>query len=144
MKKKRYKYAGSYVSPWMILGATIILLAVVITMAFNNYNREKDYMADILLEKGAALIKAFEAGARTGMMSMGWGGNQIQQMLEAIARQPDILYLVITDSNGNILAHNDSEKIGKPFSTISGEEIPIPEQSSKWRLTTTKTGIPAF
>jgi len=43
-------------------------------LAVRNIHREKRYMAEILGEKGAALIKSFELGARTGMMNMMWGG----------------------------------------------------------------------
>jgi len=42
-------------------------------------------MSRILKEKGAALIKGVEAGARTGMMGMMWGGQQVQTLLEETA-----------------------------------------------------------
>jgi hypothetical protein len=32
-----------------------------------NYKRERQYMAKLLSEKGASLIRAFKAGAQTGM-----------------------------------------------------------------------------
>lgn len=48
----------------------MILLIVVIVLAVQNTNREQRYMTKILREKGAALIRAVEAGARTGMMGM--------------------------------------------------------------------------
>ena len=51
----------------LVLGAAGILAAVVTVMAVIDLGREKQYMTQLLLEKGAALIKAFEAGARTGM-----------------------------------------------------------------------------
>ena len=68
-------------SPWIIVGSTLILLIIVVVLAVQNYNREKDYMSRILKEKGAALIKGVEAGARTGMMGMMWGGQQVQTLL---------------------------------------------------------------
>ena len=71
-------------------------------------------MSQILSEKGAALIKAFEAGARTGMMGMMWGGDQVQNLLEETARQPDILYLMVTDREGLILAHNINPRMAHP------------------------------
>ncbi len=43
-------------------------MIIVLSLAMMNYNREKAYMVKILNEKGASLIRAFEAGARTGMM----------------------------------------------------------------------------
>jgi two-component system sensor histidine kinase HydH len=48
--------------------------------------------------KGAALIRSFEAGTRTGM-GMRWGGLQVQKLLMETAQQPDITYLLITDLN---------------------------------------------
>ncbi len=75
----------------------VILLITVVVLAVQNYNREKQYMSRILSEKGAALIKAVEAGARTGMMEMMWGGQQIQTLIEETALLPDVFYITITN-----------------------------------------------
>ncbi|MDZ7831884.1 MAG: ATP-binding protein [Desulfobacterales bacterium] len=144
MPQIKRKHIGLSLPPWMIIGTTVILLVIVVVMAVSNYNREKGYMADILLEKGAALIKAFEAGTRTGMMSMSWGGGQVQQLLEEIARQPDILYLAVTDAKGRILAHNDAARIEKSFSMAFEKAASRPARSAQWRLTTAPDGTPAF
>ena len=64
------KPPGMQTSPWVIMSAAAILLVIVVILAVQNINREKRYMSQILREKGAALIKAFEAGANTGMMGM--------------------------------------------------------------------------
>ena len=61
--------SGMQTSPWIILGSTVILFVVVIVMAVQNANREKRYMSEVLSAKGDALIRAVEAGARTGMMA---------------------------------------------------------------------------
>jgi two-component system, NtrC family, sensor histidine kinase HydH len=106
---------GMQTSPWIILGSTVILLIVVIVLAVQNTNREKRYMSKILREKGAALIRAVEAGARTGMMGMMWRGKQIQRLLEETAKLPDVVYMAVVDPQGRIVAHSDPSKIGKPF-----------------------------
>jgi two-component system, NtrC family, sensor histidine kinase HydH len=106
---------GMQTSPWIILGSTVILLIVVIVLAVQNTNREKRYMSKILREKGAALIRAVEAGARTGMMGMMWRGKQIQRLLEETAKLPDVVYMAVVDPQGLIVAHSDPSKIGKPF-----------------------------
>ena len=77
LKSIRRKPGKIHTSPWMIVGAVIILLIIVVVLAVQNINREKRYMSQILSEKGAALIRAVEAGARTGMMGMMWGGEQV-------------------------------------------------------------------
>ncbi|MFP3999262.1 MAG: ATP-binding protein [Desulfobacterales bacterium] len=138
------KHISSYVSPWVIIATAAILLVVLITMALNNYNREKRYMAQILLEKGSALIRAFEAGTRTGMMAMGWGERQVQYLIEELADQADVLYIAVTDTQGRILAHSDPEKIGEKFENEFEMDNPAGGQESKWRLTNTNSGIPAF
>jgi two-component system sensor histidine kinase HydH len=131
-------------SPWIIIGAAAILLVIVIVLALANINREKRYMSSILVEKGAALIKAFEAGARTGMMGMRWGGHQVQRLLEETASQPDILYLMVTDADGKILAHSEPSRIGRRL------QVPLPPMASgtqnreQWRLTTLAGGKQAF
>ena len=93
-----------HTSPWIIIGSVSILLIVVVVLAYQNYSREKKYMSRILSEKGAAIIKAVEAGARTGMMGMMWGGQQVQTLLEETARLPDVFYISVVNSNGLVLA----------------------------------------
>ncbi|MFP3980098.1 MAG: ATP-binding protein [Desulfobacterales bacterium] len=133
-----------YVSPWMIVGAAAILLAVLVAMAVNNYNREKRYMAQILLEKGSALIKSFEAGTRTGMRAMGWGERQVQQLIEEMADQADVLYITVTDTTGQILAHSDPDRIGGRLENEIKADQADPAGEEKWRLTKTQSGTPAF
>ncbi|MEA1945986.1 MAG: ATP-binding protein [Thermodesulfobacteriota bacterium] len=99
-------------SPWIIVGSVLILLITVVVLAVQNYNREKQYMSRILSEKGAALIKAVEAGARTGIMGMMWGGRQIQTLIEETARLQDVLYMTVINKEGVVLASNDRGLIG--------------------------------
>ena len=106
---------GTQTSLWFILGLTVILLIVVMVLAFQNTNREWRYMSELMSAKGAALIRAVEAGARTGMMGMMWGGQQIQQLLEETARLPDVLYMAVIDENGKAVAYSNPIKINKPF-----------------------------
>ncbi|MFH1156696.1 MAG: ATP-binding protein [Pseudomonadota bacterium] len=108
-------HTGMRTSPWIILGSTAILVIVVMALAFRNTNREERYVVELLTEKGAALIRAVEAGARTGMIGMMWGGKQIQRLLEETGRLPDVLYMAVIDQNGLVLAHSDPSRIGTPF-----------------------------
>ena len=99
-------------SPWIIVGSVLILLITIVVLAVQNYNREKQYMSRILSEKGAALIKAVEAGARTGIMGMMWGGQQIQMLIEETALLQDVLYITVINKEGVVLASNDRGLIG--------------------------------
>ncbi|MFH1102833.1 MAG: ATP-binding protein [Pseudomonadota bacterium] len=101
------------VPPWIFIGAVAVLFPIFAFVTFQNINREKESISRLLLEKGAALIRSFEAGTRTGMMGMNWDGLGLQRLLTETARQPDILYLLVTDTSGNILAHNNPIYIGR-------------------------------
>ena len=104
--------------PWILLGSAVILSLIFVYWTLENINKQKENMSLLLLEKGAALIRSFEAGARTGMMGMmegEGGGFRLQTLLTQTAQQPDIVYLIVTDKNGTILADNDPTKIGGSY-----------------------------
>ncbi len=136
--------AGMKTSPWIILGSTVILLIVVIVLAVQNTNREKRYMSKILREKGAALIRAVEAGARTGIMGMMWGGAQIQRLLEETARLPDVLYMAVIDPQGNAVAHSDPLKVDQLFRPQNKIIHLGPDLEENWALVPMDAGGKAF
>ncbi|MGD9187786.1 MAG: ATP-binding protein [Desulfobacteraceae bacterium] len=131
-------------SPWIILGSTAILLVVVIVLSVQNTSREKRYMTKILSAKGAALIRAVEAGARTGMMGTMWGGRQIQRLLEETGRLPDVVYMALVDPEGRIVAHSDSSKIDTFFRADRKLVHLGPDLQENWELVETGVGGPVF
>jgi two-component system sensor histidine kinase HydH len=111
--KNRKLWTG--VPPWVLIGAVAVLLPLVIFITIENINRQKEKSIHLLLEKGAALIRSFEAGTRTGMMGRQWGGFQLQQLLAETAQQPDIVYLMVADETGKAIAHSNPEQIGRIY-----------------------------
>jgi len=101
-------------------------------------------MSELMSAKGAALIRAVEAGARTGMMGMRWGGQQIQRLLEETARVPDVLYMAVIDQNGTVVAHSDPSKIHKPLD--QGHRIMHlgSDELENWELVTLNDGQRIF
>jgi two-component system sensor histidine kinase HydH len=143
-KSKNKLRAGMQTSPWIILGSTVVLLIVVLVLAYENTNRERRYMSELLSAKGAALIRAVEAGARTGMMGMMWGGKQIQRLLEETARLPDVRYMAVMDQSGLAVAHSDPSKIGQPFAPNRKITHLGPHQHENWELVTSANGQRIF
>lgn len=137
-------YGGMQTSPWIILGSTVILLIAVIVFAVQNSHREKKYMSQLLSTKGAALIRAVEAGARAGMMGMMWGGQQIQRLLEETGRLPDVLYMAVVDENGMVVAHSDPSKINAPFRQDRKLIHLGPDLKENWELVDLGAGRRSF
>ena len=140
--KNRKFWTG--VPPWVLIGAVAILLPIVAFVTIENINRQKEKSIHLLLEKGAALIRSFEAGTRTGMMGRQWGGFQLQQLLSETAQQPDIVYLMVTDETGKAIAHNSPEQIGRAH----GAELDLKKVSEakylQWRQITQPDGQNVF
>jgi two-component system sensor histidine kinase HydH len=134
MRLLRKNPFGGISSPFLVIGAAGILAAVVVTMAAIDLGREKEYMTQLLLEKGAALIKAFEAGTRTGMRG-GFGAEiRLQHLLEETANQPGIFYIAVTDATGRIVAHSDATRIGQDLFAAGVMAELAPDATEKWRL----------
>ncbi|OIQ51395.1 Sensor protein ZraS [Pseudodesulfovibrio hydrargyri] len=125
------KILGSPASVWMILGMATIMTLVVVTLAVFNYNREVRYMEKVLGEKGGALIRSFETGARVGMMGDYGAEGRLQALIDATAKLPDILYIVLTDRDGRIIAHSDSQKIGSVFLDAAQIESLHPDRKAQ-------------
>jgi len=121
------------VSSWIVIGMSLIMVVAVSVLAALNYNREKKGMQQMLNEKGAALIKSFEAGTRTGMMGRFGTESRLQTLLTETASQEDILYIALVDVSGRVLAHNDPDMVGQLFtSPHTLENLAATEQTS-WR-----------
>jgi len=138
------KYPWLALSPWAILGSLVLLAPIAFFLATSSINKDKENMTLLLVEKGAALIRSFEAGARTGMIGMGWGGVQVQRLLVETARQPDILYLVLTDESGIAVAHSDPVQIGNKHQTTIAKSSLKPSEGVRWHQVQMEKGGFAF
>ncbi len=129
LRKKRF-LAG--VSPWLILGAAAVLLPLFVFIALEDIGRQREQTTKLLVEKGAALIRSFEAGARTGL-GMDWGLFQLQKLLMETSQQPGIDYFIVTDDRGRILADSDPSMIGEIYGTELDLEKIAAEDRPQWR-----------
>ena len=138
---KRYVIA---VPPWIILGAVAVLVPIFVFWTLQNISKEREYVVRLLAEKGSALIRSIEAGTRTGMMGMRGGGFRIQRLISETAQTPDIVYLMVTDASGNILAHSDEEEIGKTHGTELDLQRISRSEKVQWRQITRQEGASTF
>ena len=140
-KNKKF-WAG--VPPWVLMGTAAVLLPIMAFVTIENINRQKEKSIHLLLEKGAALIRSFEAGTRTGMMGRQWGGFQLQQLLFETAQQPDIVHLMVIEDTGKVVAHSYPDQIGGIYAAeldlkkISGSNV------LQWRQITQPDGKNVF
>ena len=140
--KNRQFWTG--ITPWTLIGAVAILLPLFTLITVANINRQQEKSTQLLLEKGAALIRSFEAGARTGMMGMHPGGFRLQRLLTETAQQPDIVHLLVTDDTGKIVAHNDLKMVGRYYGTDLDLKSIARMRTPQWRILKNPDGSRVF
>ncbi len=144
-KEDQRRLAGGFtLSPLIVIGAVLILAPIFVFIILQNINRQETFGTRLFLEKGAALIRAFEAGTRAGMMGQGWGNRRLQELLTETARQPDIAYLLLVDDEGRILAHSDMNRIGSKHVPPLDQKAAALSSDPLWRFVETENGIKIF
>ena len=103
------------IPPLILIGTILVLFPIFTYMTMDRINRQKTQSIRLLFEKSTALIKAFEAGTRTGMMNMGWSRTALETLLRETASLPDISSLFIVNKDGKILVHSIREQTGKKY-----------------------------
>ena len=92
------------ISPWMLSGVACILIVVMAGLFQRSNERERSFMVRNLTDRAEALIWALEAGTRLGMRMNTGVIMGLSPLLAETARQPGIVYMVVADAQGKILA----------------------------------------
>jgi two-component system sensor histidine kinase HydH len=102
------------VSFWVVVGAIAVMATISAAMTLAHFQRQKEQAVELLVEKGATLIRSFEAGLRTtpGIKNEAF---RMQKLLMETAQQPDIDYIIVTDKEGNIIADSDPAQVGDKY-----------------------------
>ncbi len=134
LNKKAPPFKSAALPSWVVICSALVLCGIVLVLAVRNIHRERNFMSSMLSEKGAALIKSFEAGARTGLRGGLGSRGRLQTLLEETASLPNIRFIAVTDSQGKILAHNEQRRIGDRL--VDAERLAElrPGEEVQWRL----------
>lgn len=105
------------VSPWVLAAACGLLALIIGVFAVNNYRRDRALMTDILLEKGATLIRFVASSARNSIFAGLRAGHDIeeiwpanvQRVMEHASGHPGVKFLALIDSDGVIVANSIPE-----------------------------------
>ncbi|MGA2526158.1 MAG: ATP-binding protein [Smithellaceae bacterium] len=138
--KKRFWFDFSV---WVVIGAIAVMAIVAAVMALAHFQRQKEQAVELLIEKGATLIRSFEAGLRSPL-SIKEGTFGLQKLLMETAQQPDIDYIIVAASNGNIIADSDPSQVGDKYGLdLDGTLIALSNEI-QWRQVTNPGGADTF
>lgn len=122
----------------------MVLVPIFIYVAVENVRFRNESSTRLLAEKGEALIRSFEAGTRAGMRGEGRRNFRLHRLITETAQLPDIAYILVTDGNGVILAHNDPAKVGDRYGQGVDLEQLTQASASQWRTVHLPNGEPVF
>jgi two-component system sensor histidine kinase HydH len=120
-----------------------VLVPLFAFFTWENVNRHMEMSTRLLLEKGEALIRSFEAGARAGE-GMAWGSFQLQKLLIETAQQPGVDYLIITDTEGRIVTDSDPGMVGDAYGTDLDLNALSRQEAARWRIIAGAEGPETF
>lgn len=112
------------VSPWILAAACTLLTFIIGAFAVTNYNREKEIMTEVMVQKGLSVIRFLDTGVRVSMRA-GWRARRdnstqtatdwvdhVQEVINQLQDQKDIHFVELLDSGGVVLAATDAGRIG--------------------------------
>ena len=133
---KRHRLAS--VSPWVLAAACGLLTLIIAVFAVNNYQRDKALMTDILLEKGATIIRFVASSSRSSIIGGLGAGKSLESMwpenvqlvLEHASGHPGVAFLALVDDQGMIVANAVPEDRNRLVSTQTRSFITALEDDS--------------
>ncbi len=120
---KKYNVKKMAYPVFSIAIASSLLFIILALFSIQNYYRERNLLTKQLSREGSAFIHILESSIRNGMMNMQWKQNQIQTLLTETAEEPNIDYVMLVNSTGVILAHNQSKYIGSKITDLKLPKI---------------------
>jgi two-component system sensor histidine kinase HydH len=138
--RKKFRFD---ISVWVAISAITVLAVISAVMTLTHFQRQKEQAVELLVEKGATLIRSFEAGLRNPVAESK-GFFHLQKVLMETAQQPDIDYIIVTDNKGNNIADSDPSMVGQKYG-LDLERVKIAETKNiQWRQTTNPGGADTF
>ena len=117
----KVKLVLKYLPVLSIVLVALTMLAIVVLFTLRNISVQNQRMEEFTSRQGVAVIRTLEAGTRTGFMEGDWGIEHLQLLIEQAARDPDVEWAGLINSDGIIVAHSEPAKIG--LRLLMGKEM---------------------
>jgi two-component system sensor histidine kinase HydH len=117
----RLKSLMKYLPVLSIVLVAGTLLVIVILFTLRTINLQNQRMEEFTARQGVSVIRTLEAGTRTGFMEGDWGIENVQMLIEQAAKDPDVEWVGLINSDGMIVAHSEPAKIG--LNLLMGKEM---------------------
>lgn len=118
MKVARHKKL--YFPALIILATVFVMLILIGISTVQNFNRQKRTTQDMAHHQGIALLQALEAGALSAMVMHREGADALGFLVDQLAMNEDIAYILVIDADGSITHHSAS---GQPDKHVAWMDL---------------------
>ena len=118
--------------------STLFLAGLLTFSTLQNINREQAMLERFLKQNGETLIKAIEAAMRTSMMHHMGDSDAVYTLLTESSRANDIVFIIITDKDGEVISQTDN---APPASNFSADRKRLEETEMSVTSLEEQTGI---
>ncbi|MCX7816770.1 MAG: ATP-binding protein [Syntrophales bacterium] len=140
---QKVKQSKLSIPAWALIASAALLVLLFTIILVRDIKRQEALTAKLLIEKGEAIIRSLEAGARTGI-GLKWGAFELQKLLMETAQQPGVDYIIITSADGTILADSEPALIGDIYEPGFDLKTTINENITYWRRIPNVNGADTF
>jgi two-component system sensor histidine kinase HydH len=127
LPKSAIPFKFSRIALSIVIAATLLALLLT-TVTLRNINKEQRLMETFLYHEGLALIRSFEAGARTSMMHFRQGIDPLTTLVEETVKEEAVVYIKVVNENGRVLAEGGDvpeTDLRPPVDKILAEKEPV-------------------
>ena len=102
------------------LSVVIIALLTVTVLLVSGFllRAQQRTLAEEMRKRGHTIAQNLGAGARTALLTRDELG--LQMLIRDVARDPDVVYVAVTDASGTVVAHSELAKLGGPLERPTG------------------------
>jgi two-component system sensor histidine kinase HydH len=143
MKLKVKKKSRLEFSVWVVISIIAVMAIISAVLTFSHFQRQKEQAVELLMGKGSTLIHSFEAGFRSPV-NIKDNNFQLQKLLMETAQQPDIDYIIVTDSKNIIRADSDPAMVGEKYGLDLDTGKIMHARDMQWRQVANPDGADTF
>lgn len=116
----------------LMVGMTLVIVLMMVLFIWNTNSRQLDTEIKSHTEQVTALAESVATSSAVWVASREYSG--LQEIVEGVAGYPDLRYIIVLDTRGQVLAHSDPSKIGLYL-------IDLPKNQEQTVLHTTQNQI---
>ncbi len=120
MKAWRHFFLGS-LQRQLVVGISLLIAVMTVGLVWNTTNHQASIIARQQAEEGVALANSLAGSTAVWLVARDFSG--LQEIVEALAEYPGLRYVMVLDTQGQVLAHNERLRRGQYLADLPATPV---------------------